>query len=377
MFILSFVFLFLGTGFKNADTYSADSSIQTTKVAGYYKKVFQAEDSIVSGNYIYAGKLYQEAFILKKPFCIDLSNALMVELLGKKDSAKVVSYLSSILTIHEETLNELLAEKESRSGYGLSPSQRSKLLRQLPYWNNIVPILRKPLFLSDKKNKIKLEKLLKSDQDIRHSACTKLYSDFYANSKCRKEIMYVDSINQKEVIKIIQTGTIDQFSVGKSGMSAIYIIALHNGAWLRNNIHNLLHTMVLSGSFDAREYAELMDRYYGEHRDYENPSNSAKKIHLPGYGTQESNIVNDILFIYLFDENKRNEIDNRRDSIFLESYKNRCMKLIWQFNQSYFHFLRYDILVADGEEYINKRIAECQNPSSNCIMTQRNVINPK
>jgi hypothetical protein len=295
---------------------------QNTTISFYYKNVFEAEDSIVEGNYSAAKELYSRAFSYKEPFAFDLKNAINLELITQGDTAVLIDYCIKYIKSTGDTL--FIYNNSQLSLYKF----RDVLL------NSLLGI--KPDF--DPELLDYLRSIEHRDQAVRDS-CSKIHVDFYHNPACQKEIKIVDSLNQLAVLNILKRKqNLSEACISSEGWHVIWLICLHNGAWGRDEIHRELKKKVFTGEYDTREYVYLVDRFYESDYMKEYRDSLVYNDVIVKYGTNNCIIINNTLFSFKFIKESNLIVNNNRKQVFLESYERFTEKYIWQFQQDIFMF---------------------------------------
>ena len=332
----------------SAISFSYEASKDSVKI--YYRKVFKAEEAIVNGNIQSASLIYKEAFNVKTPFERDLKNAFCVELELNNDTSLIKAYLQKILSLTGKSLNDFLKSKDSKFNKRIS-WMRAELQSHV-LWNEIKDMQAETLNFNTKLID-ELNEILKNDQSIRNE-CFKKYKGYYDNPISRRIIMNQDSINMVRIINLYKHNVINETTVGVKCLQSIYIVDLHNGAWERDTLHDLLKNEVLLGNFDARKYAYLEDRRLSTI--CHNKINNEKCNYESFYGTDDAIIMNGILFTSIFEPARRKEVSLNRQSIFLEDFESYIKKQNWQFTQDKYNFEGYKIFSGMNKKIIDDLI---------------------
>ena len=294
------------------DIITLDSLILNSKlndsVSNYYKFVYKAENEYIKQNYKKASEYYEKAFgYLKYPFMRDLSRAIYCE----KESRKNIDNLKKYLELY------LSKTKKKESTYDYS--------RNLPLQDSIeiVKLIEtiKPVVDSSLVNY--LNELFRIDQDVRKGLSWPL-------SEEEGMLLHItDSTNYSKLLEIVDKYPNLSEEIYGTAWSAFSIILNHCRVIPDVRIYIKLHSMVMNGQIDARNYVNSLEislfskkqSFGGAHYGYE-------------YVNWDTNNwdtnTRDKFYIYLKQTSKDEKMINKyRNKLYLEDMKSYHKKRIW------------------------------------------------
>jgi hypothetical protein len=288
-------------------------------ISSYYKYCYEAEDKIIAKDYKDAIDLYRKAFAYNVPFEFDLKNAMQVAF-QEKDSSAIIQFMKIYLRKSSKNLKEILKESDSKT-------KMPYAVTTLHFWKEIKNQLDTVKSKVDTSILADLETLLEKDQEIR-KICHKQYGDyFYEDNEGKERIMKVDSINLITLIDIYNKyGSIAEKEISNVGVHCIEIIVLHNGAWGKDWLNNILKKEVIKGNFPAKVYAKLIDSQTFFKTKLHN-----KKDMLDCYYCENEGLGYGNTYLIRKFNNSYEEIQKRRESIYLEDYEKSRKKIGWTF----------------------------------------------
>ena len=215
------------------------ASAQLQDPMAYYQTVQQASIHLLSGNYQASDSLYTEALTTEStPFSIDFKNAIKASWLVQ-DTTRAMNLLYTYMQT-----------------YGAVPTQDG-VIEDVILACESRRLLTTQQFAQDKFDKIwvsVIDSLIAIDQMIR--------TRDYTAGTIYHEGYNIDSLNTHELLtKITQRGFPTERKVGSERAFKVSILFLHADFDKQNVLlGELLKAYVLSGHYDPRRYAAMIDR---------------------------------------------------------------------------------------------------------------------
>lgn len=299
--------------------------IKNDSVNKYYYYVSKAENLIIKNKNKDALEEYLNAFEYKVPFYRDYFNAshlithfkIIDSLLLKKFF--ILSGKISSLTVKDRI--EYLQSKDPTFNLGfLNRFKTDTCFNKYKNINRLDSSLIK-----------QINNMIQRDQDIRTGKIL---------------IKETDSRNLKDVLDLYKNNDeISERTVGKNGMTYIYIMILHFSRYNTNEWIKILFQQVMLGNFDNRVFASLIDSYIDNNFD----SDPTKSYYLTSIAFPH----HDKYIIPKIDITSIEETDKRRKQIYLETVTEQQNKQLYNYRQGYenfefYQFFSYDPISPDS-----------------------------
>ena len=263
-------------------------------VKEYYENVYKAQDEIVKNNLDKAINYYFKAFSNKMPFYKDLRNLELAIFNNGVDSSAFAEFF--MLKYKHGG-----GRHNSKDFYNLYLDYEK--YDTLNYYKNLSSILDtvKIDVLYDSALEKQLLDIFNKDQSIRDA-----YASENGNPEYMQKLRKVDSLNLDEVLQLYKNNQIT-FTTCGNGMNAVDIVLTHSINKLDLFLPTILNE-VYSGNFDARLFAEIIDNY--------------KYLEDSYYGIHLGEIMFNKYIVKIPSKERLNEINERRNLIFLDSILN-------------------------------------------------------
>ncbi len=285
----------------------------------------RAEELITKDSIPEANRYYSKAFEYKKyPFERDLVNAINCLIDNKivTDSIKLVRYLVLLQEIENDSISKIINEDSRKSSF--------LLFKKIAGYENYCKAIERNFHKRDDSLRKTLESILNDDQKVRNIAHKQYGNNFY-QSPYRQKIITQDSIDLYKIVALYEKNKISEYTVGKEGLFAIWVVVLHNFAWCRNFFIDTLKSEVIKGNFDAISFAELASRL---------ADNNCPNVKGYDYGLNYGQIIGDYYIITKKpDPAISTQIQKNRNEIFLtDSYLECHRRTAWTFvnHKNYF-----------------------------------------
>lgn len=296
---------------------------------GYFRKTNKAEIAICQKHYKKASRIYSR--ILKRHgglFYRDAHNLALCDIQIRKDTAVIFSDMKRLFDLG------MRLDTTDSSNYFWAKNDYSTTIQN---WVRAKRLNQPPLSAGDSL----INTLMLLDQSVR-VICGNEYNLPTYDDMCIDTIQTIDSLNQERLIAYFKTSQIGvPLDLNSRSLMKLSILIQHSMQWQKTPLLPTLHEMVLEGSFDARMYANIVDRAAGYEYSLTDP-----EIGLVGkYGRYIGSMKGDMYFICLdtsanfyYDNHKL--VENRR-AIFLEdivlahykiAYLRQCSNLPFQFD---------------------------------------------
>ena len=293
----------------------------------YYQYVNQAELVICNEKYEDAGIFYKKAFAEHIPFCADLRHAFTLNYTYLNNIDEAVKYAHILIQRDYPEIEEFIQDTVNEA---VMYAHLKALLDTTK--RTTIPELQAAL-----------NEIIEDDQAIR--------SEYpgYKHDNVDK-IRAVDSINSKKIKLLYKKyGSINETNTGSylHNQSGIRMNLWHNGMWLKDP-KEIVFQDVMNGNFDAREYANLEDKFKTEQLD-----RAEKKPYKAYYATNIAHamIIHNVLFLWE-PENLEEVNDNRKAIYIAETWEDYKIKVLHAFynNNPNFIFITLKHFVYGEEE---------------------------
>lgn len=288
--ILPFFFVFFFLSAKG-------QSIET-----YFENTYEAEEALLDSNYLKAAQYYQKAFTIDQNvlFLKDVHNALLAANLAKDTSS--FFYFADLIVSFD--IQDFI------------PTYEDKIK---PYYFNYLNSL-ESTFQEITGHCNFFKKLKALDQGLR-KAC--IEEGVYPI--CIEEIRILDSVNLQSILRYLNNHglipEVNRCNLHPTHFSPLHLVVLHNSSTDELWIFDYLLEELQNGKIHPQEYAYLIGRF-----------EQGKPRSIKAYGTlQEHIVIMDRLFIFNPNEDKINEYNLNRQSIFLDNLDQFHRKLTYQF----------------------------------------------
>ena len=288
---------------------SLETAVSQNKIEKYYEFINRAELAICNEKYEDAGMFYQKAFAEHTPFCIDLRRAynLNYKYLNNIDEALKCAY---ILIQRDSTDIEVYVWDTVKEAVMYA---RLKALADTTKMT-VIPELQAAL-----------NDILEDDQTVRRQ-----------HSGNADKLREVDSVNSIKIKLLYQKyGSINETNAGDfyQNQGGLRMNLLHNGYWL-NDPKEIVYQDVMNGSFDAREYAYLEDRFKTEQLD---PSENKPYKAYYARTVYHAMVIHNVLF--LVEPDNLEEVNDNLKSIYIsETWEDYKTKILHAFYNKSPHF---------------------------------------
>ena len=321
------------------------SSYSQKNVRAYNKNINKAELAICKAQYTKADKFYDKAFENKKPFWIDLYRATLLNHHCLNNTQKAINYSIILAELGNFSYTWFIEEKDT--------------LENITLYHVYKTIKDTTTIIFDKNLKNVIDSIRQSDQEIRNE---RLFSDDDDDDIWEQKIKYVDSINFCKLKSLYKKyGTINEYNMGMEAMRNIWSFFLHFYKVLDVNPESFLLKEFLSGNFDVREYANLMDICKSFSKG--NDSHFQKKEYATGL--EHYFLLHNTFFI-LDPSNIKLINKNRKEIGLYETWNDFKIKVQYSFSQKKspikFYFIQE--IIGDQEEdakYEQDLIKQIQN----------------
>ncbi len=312
------------------------------KITDYFQLVNEAELLICDGHVKSAIEHYDRAFELQvSPFGKDVYNAWLCAYM--LDDTARFSQFSIILIrrgafLHESTHENILNQVSGGPKVEKFSAIWRRLKAETP--SEVDTVYRQQLV-----------NIFDRDQAVRHYFIDK-YKNQY-NIGGRDSLNVFDSLNTMHLKHLMQEkGFPTEDRVGFDnhfpGNPAIYDIPLmHDRSWTnRRTMDTLLYNNILKGNCSPQDYAYYKWQSLGIFKD------SIAKYQVnpyTNYGAYRSDIIDNHIYIAQLTFRDTTVIDAARKSIHLETVKEMCVKIQYQFEHMYFKFWNPNVFMySDG-----------------------------
>lgn len=302
--------LFLSTLLLSINT---NAQQYNKKVALYYQYKHKAENAIMDSNYLQANHFYQQAFVQKSPFPIDLNNAL------------IVSYMTQDTALSQEYYNMFVLhgwKKEHMEGdnqfFGKIVNQPFYIYLSRNYdslWN-IAIHSEMPIRAKELDSIAAIDKAARSNGENMND---KEYFEQILKGDTKAIALFLQHIQKYGFPNFNQVGLFDGLGMHPFAPGTPFIIFWHQRG--QNNILNsFFKSATMNGDFIADQYAitadQAKEKYY---------------MVLPKFKDLDSTQIKSNLA----------EINKERAKIYLESIEDYSRKLKFQQKHPQFYFVNF------------------------------------
>jgi hypothetical protein len=271
-------------------------------IDNYFKYIYQAEDALLDNNFSKGVQYFEKAFSSGDGvvFLKDVHNALLASNLAR-DTVAFYSFAELMVTFDTKSYISNLEDKLDYYFFQYLNSLESSF-EEIPGHCNF------------------FKKLYALDQGLRR-ACLK--EGVYP--LCVEEIRLLDSVNLQSVIRYLTNHglikEVNRCKMNPTFFSPIHLVVLHNSQRTDIEVFEFLFEEIFKGSYHPQEYAYLIGRFKKD-----------ELLHLKDYGSLDNHLViMDRLFVFDIDSDKKEELNKRRNSIFLDDIESYHRKITYQF----------------------------------------------